>query len=191
MLSSLEFVVYAAILALLAAWILLPLVPAILLYWLFPDNTVTTTGVLANLKFNAAGAFAGYLILFVTMMPFINSTYNIIGGFLHPSWLVKGQMKLVDKNGKEIHYQDGFKNIRYRAQPEFESFQDPAFLMSLPAQQGDFPSVVFEIPNFGNALLDLAPADIDRDDFKKTIVLKKPLVFHEMPRSVSYDPRPQ
>src|ERR1700722_10047003 len=53
MLGSMEFLVYLGLVGILVVWFILPLVPAILLYWLFPDSRIKAEGVLANFKVNA------------------------------------------------------------------------------------------------------------------------------------------
>jgi hypothetical protein len=67
--SSIEIVVYLALLGSLVLWLVLPVIPAFLLYRFFPNQTIAATGVLANFKVNATGAFAGYLVLFAAMIP--------------------------------------------------------------------------------------------------------------------------
>jgi hypothetical protein len=53
-------------------WVLLPLIPAVLIYRLFPDTKVGVSGPLANLTVRASGAFAGYLVVFLIVMPLVN-----------------------------------------------------------------------------------------------------------------------
>jgi hypothetical protein len=60
-----------------------------LLYRFFPNQSIAATGVLANFKVNATGAFAGYLVLFAAMIPFVFKTYDIVGDFLHPYWTIR------------------------------------------------------------------------------------------------------
>jgi hypothetical protein len=43
-------------------YVLLPLVPAVLIFRLFPDSKVTVSGPLQNLTLNATGAFAAYVV---------------------------------------------------------------------------------------------------------------------------------
>jgi hypothetical protein len=43
-------------------FVLLPLVPAVLIFWLFPESKVAVTGPLQGLTVNATGAFAAYII---------------------------------------------------------------------------------------------------------------------------------
>jgi len=54
----------------LALWVLLPLVPSTIIYKVFPDTQVVTSGPLSGLTVRASGAFAAYLIiLLITMLP--------------------------------------------------------------------------------------------------------------------------
>jgi len=48
--------------SLYVVFVLLPLVPAVLIFWLFPDEKVAVTGPLEGLTINATGAFAAYII---------------------------------------------------------------------------------------------------------------------------------
>lgn len=50
-------------------WVTAPLLPAILIYSLFPNSTVAVSGPLANLTVRATGAFAGYLVVFAATFP--------------------------------------------------------------------------------------------------------------------------
>lgn len=43
-------------------YVLLPLIPALLIFKLFPDTKVTVAGPLQNLTINATGAFAAYVV---------------------------------------------------------------------------------------------------------------------------------
>jgi len=51
--------------ALYILYVLLPLVPAILIFKMFPETSVAVSGPLQNLKFNATGAFAAYVVTVV------------------------------------------------------------------------------------------------------------------------------
>lgn len=91
-----EWMVLIAIGVLCAAWVLLPLIPAILIYKLFPSSTVAVNGPFAGLTVKAGGAFAGYLIVFAgTYYPIIPPTRDIIAGWQRQFWVLKGDVKLV------------------------------------------------------------------------------------------------
>src|SRR5215469_5170360 len=70
---------FLALLGLLALWVLLPLVPAILIYRLFPNTPVVAAGPLAGLRTNASGAFAAYLIVFVITFFLVSSIRDSLG----------------------------------------------------------------------------------------------------------------
>ena len=53
-------VVYS--LCLYVLYVLLPLIPAILIFRLFPETKVAVAGPLQNLTLNATGAFAAYVV---------------------------------------------------------------------------------------------------------------------------------
>jgi hypothetical protein len=76
------FVVCGQIL-MLTVWVSLPLLPAILIYRLFPDTAVAVSGPLAKLTFKATGAFGAYLIVFFTIIPIVNPMFNILGNVSH------------------------------------------------------------------------------------------------------------
>lgn len=188
---SMEFMVYGLLVGLLTVWLLLPLIPAILLYWLFPDTSVTATGLLANLKVNATGAFAGYLVLFSAMIPFVNQSYDTVGGFRRPYWTVTGQIKIIDKDDKEVHHQPFFQRITFRTHPETNSFQDPIFVLTIPEGERGIPPIILDIPEFGRSLWQLQSKEVIVDRFKKTVEITTPLVIRETPRNLSYDARPR
>lgn len=150
------------LLVLLAVWVSLPLLPAVLIYRLFPNTSVTTSGPLANLTINASGAFAAYLIVFLITMPMANSIKNAIGGAIRPSWEIHGQVKLVDE-GKTILREDLLTTIRLETRPSVLSHTGEALLLKIPEEDGYFPRVVVQVPDWGYGFIDL-----NRDNFQKS-----------------------
>ena len=49
--------------ALYVIYFLVPLIPAILIYKIFPETSVVASGRFSNLKVNSSGAFAAYLVI--------------------------------------------------------------------------------------------------------------------------------
>jgi hypothetical protein len=66
---------FAATACILMLWVLLPLIPAVLIYRLFPDTPIGISGILQGLKINAGGAFAGYLIVLLVIKPWVSEAY--------------------------------------------------------------------------------------------------------------------
>src|SRR6266404_1962451 len=95
-----EVLVFGSLIVLLAVWVLLPLIPAVLIYRLFPNTSVAVSGPLASLTVRAGGAFAGYLAVFAAIYILVRPAANIVGGFEHSLWSVTGRAQLVDKDDK-------------------------------------------------------------------------------------------
>jgi hypothetical protein len=140
---------YLAMAGILALWVVLPLIPAVLIYWLFPGTTVAASGPLHGLTVKASGAFAAYLIVFVVVIPWAIANYNAVGGWLHPAWTITGNVRVLDKHGAEIHPSDSFyQKICIRTQPEVNSFLDPTFSITIPEGQRGIPKIYLEVPDY-------------------------------------------
>lgn len=61
---------------LILVWLLAPLIPAILIYRLFPSSEAFVEGPLQGLKVNAGGAIAGYVILLLLSLILVQPTFN-------------------------------------------------------------------------------------------------------------------
>src|SRR6266496_2817914 len=88
--------------ALNASWVLLPLVPAVLIYLIFPKSTTTLRGPFAGLTIRSSGAFAAYFIVLVATTPLLIRQNNNLESLLHPSWIITGTIQLEDVDGKQL-----------------------------------------------------------------------------------------
>ena len=87
-------------LGILAVWVLLPLVPAILMFRLVPGNAITLTGPLANLTLNASGAIAAYFAVLVAIAFFVvDIKQKAVGPVPRQYWTVIGKIELQELNG--------------------------------------------------------------------------------------------
>jgi hypothetical protein len=142
------------LMVLLAVWVALPLVPAVLIYRLFPTTSVFANGPLANLTINTSGAFAAYLVVFLITTPMVNAIKNAIGGETRPSWEIHGQVKLVDQ-GKPILRQDLLTTMRLEARPDVLGHFGATLVLKIPEEDGYFPEVLVHIPDWGYGSVDL------------------------------------
>jgi hypothetical protein len=176
---SQETMVLLSLLSLHATWVLLPLVPAILIYWLFPDTAVAVKGPLAKLTVRASGAFAAYLIVFVVTIPLVKDHEYTIGTFQHPFWTIKGKIKLVDKNGKELTSEDLLSAVIVQTSPKLFNVDSYFITMNVP-QPKELPLIVLEIPKFGKSVIDLNDrSGVMMDDYEKIIQFKQPIEIKE------------
>src|SRR5258707_4915716 len=108
---QLEFIILLSFMGLYMVWVLLPLVPSILIYTLFPNTAVAVSGPLANLTIRTTGAFAAYLIVFAMTYPLVDTTRNAIGGFQHQFWTINAHIKIQDDEGKKIRSNDLMRKL--------------------------------------------------------------------------------
>jgi hypothetical protein len=166
-------------------WVLLPLVPAVLIYSWFPDTSVAVNGPLAQLTVRASGAFAAYLIVFVSSFGFVHWLGGKFGGFQHPSWTLNGEVRLVDKNGKPLTSPALLEKLNLKTRPEIFSSasenENSRIRMRIPEENNEFPLIVLEIENFGRKVLDLSSATIEKSEFEKTLKIVEPITIKERP----------
>jgi len=194
MLGSAEMLVYLGLVGILALWFFLPLVPAVLLYWLFPSSRIRAEGVLANFKVNAAGAFGGYLVLFAAMIPFVRPTIDHVGTFMHPCWTISGKLTIADANNGAIHYPALFNAVRAKTVPDSVSFGDPEYVVTVRADDaGGVPPITVyldKMPEFTPQVVDTESRTGSRDTFHKRIS-NVALVIKRTSINATYDARPQ
>jgi hypothetical protein len=178
-----EWMVLIAIGSLYFVWVLVPLVPAILIYKLFPSTPLTVTGPFAGFKVNAGGAFAGYLLIFAgTYLPIIPPTRDIIAGWQREFWILKGDIKLVHEDNSDIPYsQQLFSQLRV-VKPLPNKFDGSQATLKIEEEEGGgLPTVVIELPQFDDTNLPLRSMSdkITVDRFNRIITLKEPITIKE------------
>ena len=177
---SLEFFVFVSMAAILLLWVLMPLVPAILIYRLFPNTSVAVSGPLAGLTVRAGGAFAAYLIVLTVIWNWTSNAYELVGSSLHPAWTIRGKLHVVSKDGTPIEPPPGefFQKICLHTDPNVNTFQYPTFTITVPETASGIPKVYLETAYGLTALLDVdepeaGSAAIKLDRFHKSLNLVK------------------
>lgn len=84
------------------ACVVLPLIPSVIIYKVFPDTAVGVNGALANLKINATGAFAAYIIVFLLIKPIVDATFDSSRGISNATWITTAKVKLLDPDGNPL-----------------------------------------------------------------------------------------
>ena len=130
--------------------ILVPIIPAYLLFKFLP-STAVTSGPFQGLQINISGAFAGYLVVFLTLIP-IRSSF--ITGY--DKWTVSG--RIVDDQGNVIQYLDP-RYITYSGS-YMKSDQKGNFTLEFVTtsdREYSFPDLYIHIPGFKNKDYFLGP----------------------------------
>ena len=164
-----------SLMALYLLWVLVPMIPAIVIYSRFPNTAVAASGVLANLTVKAGGAFAAYLIIFVVAKPLIDQIEVVLDE--EQVWTILGHIKFVDENGREIRNSLLVNNLTVELKPgEHDIWQD-GFRLRVLKRDNQLPHVTLHAPNYVDGNID--PSDTPEirkiDNFQHTIELNTPV----------------
>ena len=132
---------------LLVSFVLLPLIPSVVIYWLFPDTKVAASGPFANLTLKASGAFAAYLIILLVVNSRFGQVYDTISATMAPTWTVRGKVKFIDKDNNEINKPRLLKALKIMVDPPTLQKGDREFWFKVPDLK-NHSMIVFQIPGF-------------------------------------------
>lgn len=188
-----EWMMLIALGGLYFAWVVLPLVPALLIYRLFPNTPVTASGMFAGLKINAGGAFAAYLVVFAAVYPpLVPPTRDIIASWQKQFWTFKGSIKLVRADGSAYPHSEKILNAFKVVKPISSKFESYQATLKFEEIEGELPMVVIEHPNFGEIPIPLGTMmpKLTIHRFKKTVELHEPIEIRELSSGGGERPTP-
>ncbi|MEK7992977.1 MAG: hypothetical protein AAB403_04140 [Planctomycetota bacterium] len=181
-----QFEVVMLLITILACWVLLPLAPAVLIYWLFPKTPLTVSGPLAGLTLNTGGAFGAYLVIFLLIIPRVQDSYHAAVHEQHQAWIIRGQFQTVTRSGEEWNPGgEFFSKIGMRTEPRISSFSE-RFTIHIPEVEGDIPMIYLDIGQ-GYSV----PIQVQKKApfTRKIIELDKPIILKQQIRDESRDDR--
>jgi hypothetical protein len=162
-------------------WICVPIIPAVVIYALFPRDPINVRGPLGALTINAGGAFAAYVIVFGLAFPIVKNAEDALGGMMSPTWTVSAKVKLLDGSGKEADKQL-LQGLSVQLRPDYYTTANELVTVQIPEIGSRLPKVILSIPKFGSQVLDLDDAnDITKDDFHKTIKVNNAITIQQIP----------
>lgn len=161
-------------LVILSAIVLLPLIPAYLLFKALPSSG-TVEGPLAGLKVKLGGAFGGYVALTV----FIAVTFG--GDLLHPGyrqWRVQGALRFAPGELPG--------DVVCTLSPEQLPITVDTFDFSIPIIEGREPTLYFKAPGYMPMVVPLAPDaptgsrfQIKRDPASARLIFQQPITMEK------------
>src|SRR3954454_16755298 len=134
-------------------WICGPLIPATIIYKLAPNEPIGLAGPLGNLKINASGAFAAYIIVFSLASPIVSNMMNTVTGMVNPAWTVSARVRLQGENGSAPNPQL-IRGLVVQLRPDIISTIDEHITATVPEINHKFPKIWLNIPNFGSHVID-------------------------------------
>jgi|GraSoiStandDraft_29_1057270.scaffolds.fasta_scaffold06840_1 hypothetical protein len=170
-----------AILALVGAhilWVLLPLAPAVLIYWLFPNTPVAVSGPLSGLTVRAGGAFGAYLVVLLLTYGQLRTINQSIAMLESQFWNVRGTVQLVDSKARPIDSPDLLQKYMVVTKPDTHMFDKYEIRLRIVQEMdGSLPITVIKIPEFGEHRIMWASGK--KDEFKRTITFTAPLKIQQ------------
>jgi hypothetical protein len=157
----------------------LPLLPATVIYKLFPNTMVSADGPLSGLTVRTTGAFSVYIIVFLCMVPFVYRTFDAISNLTSPSWTIQGQIILKGSDGRDIVDQSTIKKMIVTLEPNLVGTSGDEFTVKVPEIEHRIPTLTFSVGDLGSKVVDVNhPGDliIDRNDEHNTINIRNPVV---------------
>lgn len=97
-----ELIALISSFVLYAVFVLLPMVPAIKIYQLFPDTKVGISGPLQGLTVKATGAFAAYVVTSLLGFFLIQHIQNQIDNLTQQTWEVRANFEFLDADNMRI-----------------------------------------------------------------------------------------
>ncbi len=165
-------------------YVLIPMIPAVVIYRLFPKNRVSAKGVLSGITINTGGAFAAYLIVVLLGKPLVDNINNSIHALSSSVWTVKIPLRLVDEEQGPIDQMSAWNRldqINIKLRPDIHRVGQTLEL-HLPVLGHDEPDneIRLDVPGFGFGIVRLHrnQEEVEWNGVKRTIVFNKPVDIH-------------
>jgi len=145
-------------------YVLLPMVPAMVIYKLFPDTKISTSGTLSGWKVKTTGAFAGYIITVVLGYFLIQNTHQLIAQINNPYWEISAKVQLLNEDGTEYNIKGSNANLidtlEVMVAPKLQRVNSGTVHLIIPGNRKNWEmtELKFEIPNYGYTLINLKEA---------------------------------
>ena len=153
-----------------ASYVLMPVIPAVIIYRYFPNTAVGAKGLLGGLKINATGAFAAYIITCLLGIFIVKKAFTFIEHATNKNWTVIAQVRFRDENNKPLKLNaDELEIMTLRTSaisipPPDSGMKCSARFQTKLSSTSELPCVQF---NYANNEFD--PATIDLKTIKKGI----------------------
>jgi hypothetical protein len=171
----------AAILALVGAhiiWVLVPLAPALLIYWLFPNAPLVVNGPLAGLTIRTGGAFGAYLVVLLLTYGQLRVTDQSIASLESQFWTVEGTVQLVDSKEQPISVPNLDQRLVVVTRPEPHLIDKYGIrLRIMQEKDGSLPITTLRIPDFGEQRIVWTSGT--KNEFTRTIGFSQPFKIQQ------------
>lgn len=136
-------------------YVLLPMIPAVVIYRMFPDTKVSTSGILSQLSFKTTGAFAAYVVTTVLGFFLVSETHQLIAQISNPVWTLRANVDIADKNDQLISNKTIVETLEVTIEPKLLNITGDQVILSLPGTQKSWETtkLKFSIPKWGSTIM--------------------------------------
>lgn len=160
-------------------WVLLPLVPSILIYRIFPDTHLVAKGPFAALTLNASGAFAGYLLIFAgTAYQAASIETAIVSQSNANSYFrVTAPVQAIDEDARSLPINP--ERLQVSLKPIEWQYSDGEISTFVRRSDGIFPILQVTLGGVGGGSINLASENISKiiDNASRTIKVQQPITI--------------
>lgn len=145
-------------------YVLLPMIPALVIYRLFPDTKISAKGTLSKWDVKTTGAFAGYIITVVLGYFLVQNTHQLIAQINNPYWTIKAKVQLQNEDGTPYHSINSSKSLvdtlEVFISPHLQRVKYGTAHLIIPGHKSDWDKtdIKFEIPGYGYHTINLNEA---------------------------------
>jgi len=144
-----------------AIYVLLPIIPTVVIYRMFPDTTVSIGGVIQGLRIDATGAFAAYIATVLLGTWIAKSAVGLVQGYERSMWTVTADVELRDPSGRPLNDAQDLEQLTVDLVPPIfqtsdkSDTQDPAHPIYLkhvevrvPVMGDNWPRLKYTVPSY-------------------------------------------
>jgi hypothetical protein len=175
-------------------YILVPLIPALIIYKVFPDTKVSAKGPLAGLNIKTKGAFAAYVIVLVAGIFLVKYTMELIGNSMNQKidfvWQVKANLKILQDDSTYLSDDMSRKLlddvvVNLQPSPNWYSNSEDGYIVNIPNKliEGNV-TVAYTAPQCETKTIRPNSDKYVKDDINKVINLGEIII-----RKSKLDPR--
>lgn len=132
-------------------YVLLPMIPSIVIYRMFPDTKVSATGILSNLNFKTTGAFASYVVTVFLGFFLVQNTHHLIAQISSPVWTLKTKVELLNHDGSVYAGKNLLETLVVSIDPKLQQVNGDDVILSFPGSKKNWETtqLKFDVPHFG------------------------------------------
>jgi hypothetical protein len=187
-------IVYSFLLYVL--YVLVPIIPAAVIFRMFPDTKVAVSGPLQNLTFNATGAFAAYVVTVALGYALIQNVERQIELAQAANWTVAVPVKFVDHKSRPVTQGAAIEFVNFDPQFKLYRMGDDYIYVTVPRNKaGEWPILSFGVTGFDSGRLDLQKLIdakdrkiVELDEFNRKIILKDAITLTALDPHFSMNP---